>query len=294
MKVGKKKAGNSNMEVGSVSRTPKLNQSKKTGSILVVVAITIGLIAWVISIGNKAEATVAVVQLKEGVYKNQVLTADDVEQYDMLQGEFEKYAIKNDDGTYSRRLVLWDEIGNILGSNPFAAYPLQGGTLLEYRSILSSRIDNSDSVLYSYPGKDIVKLDIGSTDLSTFKTFLQPGDRLNVEALYSDKVTVRVKDAYGVESEEEQEVFRTETVFGSIMIADLLNSNGESVLDIYTNYNDLTVTEQAALDSDSDFQESVEPASLLVALTPEEKERYYYYKSKKDVEFTLSLPQRAN
>lgn len=294
MKVGKKKENNNKMDVGAVSRNPKLNQSKKTGSILVVLAVTIGLIAWVISVGKKAEATVSVVQIKEPIYKNQVLTIDDVEKYDMLQGEFEKYAIKNEDGTYSRRLVLWDEIGDIIGTSPFAAYPLQGGQLLEYRSILNSRIDNSDSVLYSYPGKDVVKLDIATSDLSTFKTFLQPGDRLNVEALYSDTVKVKEKGSYGEEEEVDKEIFRTETVFGSIMIADLLNSNGESVLDIYTNYNDLSVTEQAALDADSDFQKSVEPTSLLVALTPEEKERYYYYKSKGDVEFTLSLPQRAN
>lgn len=293
MKVGKKK-NNGKMELGAVSRNPKLNQSKKTGSILVVVAITAMLIAWVINVGKKAEATVSVVQLKDSVYKNQVLTLDDVEQYDMLQGEFEKYAIKNEDGTYSRRLVLWEEVGDIIGTNPFAAYPLQGGTLLEYRSILNSRIDNSDSVLYSYPGKDIVKLDIAGGDLSTFKTFLQPGDRLNIEAIYTDSITVKEDNGYGGEEDVEKDIFRTETVFGSIMIADLLNSSGESVLDIYTNYNDLSVTEQAILDSDSDFQKSVEPASLLVALTPEEKERYYYYKSKSDVEFTLSLPQRAN
>lgn len=293
MKVGKKKK-DSKIDVGAVSRNPKLNQSKKTGSILIVLAITIGLIAWVISVGKKAESTVAVVQLKQGVYKNQVLSINDVEQYDMLQGEFEKYAIKNEDGTYSRRLVLWDEVGSILGTNPFAAYPLQGGTLLEYRSILNNRIDNSDSVLYSFPGKDIVKLNIATSDLSTFKSFLQPGDRLNVEAIYSDTISIEEDNGYGGKETVEKEIFRTETVFGSIMIADLLNSSGESVLDIYTNYNDLTITEQAILDSDSDFQKSVEPSSLLVALTPEEKERYYYYKSKSDVEFTLSLPQRAN
>ena len=38
-------------------------------------------------------------------------------------------------------------------------------------------------------------------------------------------------DSYGL---EQIEVFKSETVFGGILVADMLNSKGESILDIYS------------------------------------------------------------
>ena len=89
-------------------------------------------------------------------------------------------------------------------------------------------------------------------------------------------------------------MFKTETVFNNIVLADLLNKSGSSILDMYSDYNELSVYEQSALDNDDAWVQSVEPATLLIALTPEEKERYYYYLSKSNVQFRVSLPQRSN
>ena len=55
----------------------------------------------------------------------------------------------------------------------------------------------------------------------------------------------------------------------------------------------MTVYQQAALDVDESWQDSVEPSTLLVALTPEEEALYYEYLSKNDIEFHMSLPQRT-
>jgi hypothetical protein len=220
----------------------------------------------------------------QNVYKNQVITADMLEPYEMLKGEYEKLYQVDENGNKQRRILTWDEADMVI--NSFAAYPLQQGTYAEYRQFIKSRVDNSDSVLYSFPGKEIVSFDIGGSDLSTFKTFLQPGDRVNIQAIFSDTI----KNGNG---NSETSVFRTETAFGDVMIADLLNSSGSSILDIYEEYNDLTVWEQAALDEDSSFQSKTQPSSLLVALTPDELERYYYYKSKSGIEFKMTLPQRT-
>ena len=46
--------------------------------------------------------------LNENVYKNQVITESVLKEYQMLVGEFEKYAIQEDDGTYTRRIVFVD------------------------------------------------------------------------------------------------------------------------------------------------------------------------------------------
>lgn len=289
MKLGRKKKEEAT--AGGLSK-PAVNESKRSTMIVLLILVTVGLIVWVLFMGQKAQQTVRVAIMAENVYKNQVITAEMLEPYDMLQGEFDKFAVVQENGTKQRRLLLWSEAEKVL--NSFAAYPLMKGEYAEYRNFVKSRIDNSDSVLYSFPGKEILSLSVGQDELKTFKTFLQPGDKLNIQAIFSEKQTMKVPDGYGAFVQQEVDVFKTETVFGDIMVADLLNATGESILDIYASYNDMTVWQQAQLDSSASFKESTEPASLLVALTPEEKERYYYYTSKSEVAFKVSLPQRAD
>lgn len=270
---------------------PAKNESKKNLWLIIIVVITALLITWVFTMGRKAQETVQVCMTAQNIYKNQVITESMLQPYDMLKGEFEKFAVVQSDGTKKRRILKWDERGLIL--NSFAAYPLQANNYCEYRNFIKSRVDNSDNVLYSFPGKEIIPLEVGSTELQAFKTFLQPGDRVNITAIFSQKETIFEDDGFGGTSRQQVETFRTETVFNDIMIADLINATGDSILDIYADYNDKTVYQQAQLDSSSTFKDSVQPKSLLVALTPEEKERYYYYLSKSQVEFKMSLPQRV-
>lgn len=281
MKIGKRSEKMSRMT------NPNKNQSKKNMLLVGVMAITVLLIVWVYIMGKKAEDTVSVAMWAENVYKNQTITENQLIEYKMLKGEFEKYAVSDSNGAKSRRIVLWEERGKLY--NAFAAYPLQANTVCMISDIVMSRTDNSDTVLYSYPGKNILALKLGDSDLTTFKTFLQPGDRVNITAIYTIKDNVELSDG----GNEQVESIRQETVFKDIMVADLLNQEGASVLDLYASYNDMTVYQQAYLDADEAWQDSVQPSTLLVALTPEEEALYYEYLSKGNIEFHMSLPQRT-
>jgi len=270
---------------------PSKNQSKRNLALIVVIAITFALIFWVYSLGKKAEDTVSVVMWTEGIYKNQVITESVMQEYKMLTAEFEKYAVENSDGTKSRRIVLWEEKDKLI--NTFAAYPLKANTVAFITDVITSRTQNTDTVMYSFPGKNLVPLKLADTDLRTFKTFLQPGDRVNVTAIFSVDETVEYEDEFGKVQKEKVTTTRQEIVFRDIMIADLLNSDGKSVLDLYASYNEKTTYQQARLDADESWQKSAQPSYLLVALTPEEEELYYDYLSKGQVEFMMSLPQRS-
>lgn len=269
-----------------VARTV-INNQKRNVILGALIVVTILLIVWIIMVGKQAERTIAVCMLSQDVYKNQTITADMLVEYDMIEAEFEKYAITKNDGTTSRRIVLWSERNALIGT--FAAYPLQNNTVAMYDNFISERVDNSDSVLYSFPGKEIVAVDIIESDLDAYKTFLQPGDRVNITAVYN----VSAESDSDVSGQEYKvDTVRTEGVFKDIMVADLLNSDGESILDIYESYNQMTVYEQAQMDKDEDFQKSVEPSSLLLALTQEELQEYYKCLNK-NCTFKMSLPQRV-
>ena len=190
MKIGNRRR-NQNPNAG-LSAKPSKNQSKKSLPIIITVIVTALLITWVYSMGRKAEETVQVCMTSQNIYKNQVITESMLQPYDMLKGEFEKFSTVTSSGTKQRRILLWDERSMII--NSFAAYPLQANNYCEYRNFIKSRVDNKDNVLYSFPGKEIINLDIGVDDLSAFKTFLQPGDRVNITAMYSQLETVITDD----------------------------------------------------------------------------------------------------
>lgn len=264
-----------------------LNQSKKLGYVIAIALVGILLIIWVLYIGGKAERTVKIVMLSQNVHKNQLITAELFKPYDILQGEYEKYTVVDDKGVKKRRLILWEERGRVV--NSFAAYNLKNDTYAEYRDFIKSRVNNTDTVLYSFPGKDVVPLEISGGEMTAFKTFLKPGDKLNIEAVFTVKQKVG-EDISG----EYTDTFKIETVFGGIMVADMLNGKGESILDAYAMYRELPVWEQARLDRSTEFRQKTDPKTLLIALTPDEKERYYYYLSKSSVKFKASMPQRLN
>jgi hypothetical protein len=290
MRIGKNREKTQGL--GAARGRPTFNLAKRGLAIFVTLVITAMLIAYVYVMGQKATETVEVIKLAQNVYKNQMITASMLMPYEMLKGEYEKYARVNTNGVRQRRLFRVEEASEVVGL--YAAYPLKAETYLETRDLIASRVDNSDSVLYSFPGKEIIPFEMGGSEMNAFKNFLQPGDRLNIEGIYSQEEFVVETDDTGREIRSKIPVYRTEPVFQDIMIADLLNGDGDSILDIYADYNDRTAREQAQLDSSEDFQERVAPRSLLVALTPEEKERYYYFLSKEDIQFKASMPQRVN
>jgi hypothetical protein len=123
---------------------------------------------------------------------------------------------------------------------------------------------------------------------------LRPGDRVTITALFSEEELVETSDGYGGTVQEKVKTNKSVDVFTDIIVADMLNSSGDSILDIYEDYNSRTVYEQAQLDASDSFQTSVEPSSLIVALTPEEKELYYQYLQKTGIQFKMSIPQRVS
>ena len=290
MKIGKRHDVN-NPNATFKGGRPSTNKSIKLLLLLVVIAVTAALIVWVYKMSEKATRTVDVIMTAQTIYKNQQITETMLQPYAMIEAEFEKYSIMDESGNQRRRLLTWDERDLLIGA--FAAYPLQANVTPDYRCFYKSRVDNSDSVLYSYPGKEIVALDVAESDLNTFKTFLEPGDRVTITAVYTEKEKVETTDDFGTVTTEEVTTYRSEIVFQDVLIADLINNGGTSILDIYEDYNSKDVMTQALMDADTSFQESVEPKSLLIALTPEEKENYYYYLSKTDITFRMSLPQRV-
>ena len=98
MKIGRKRSTNSSAETIVASSKPSRNQSKKSLLLILVIVITALLITWVYTMGKKATETVSVIMTSQSIYKNQQITEDMIQPYDMVKAEFEKYATVSESG----------------------------------------------------------------------------------------------------------------------------------------------------------------------------------------------------
>ena len=284
-----------NRNAKKVSAAPATKAAKSYLKIIVFVIVFLALIGWIGYLARQATSTIDVALLNTNVYKNQPITYDMCVPYPMLRAEYENLSVVNENGTKKKRIITWEdwEKNKQKIESMFAAYPLMEGDYAQYRSFVNVKTSNKNTVLYSYPGKQVVSFDISGDILTNYKSFLSPGDKINIYAIYNEKIKQAVDSGYGTTTEQEVDVYKSELAFNNIMIADILNGDGESVLDLYTYYNNLTVQQQSALDSNEAWQESTTPETLLVALSPEELDRYYFYKTK-SATYECALPQRTS
>lgn len=276
--------------IQNANAKPKSNQNKRTLGIIGIGVLTVILILWIFVMQQNATKTVSVAMYAQNIYKNQMITSDMFVTYDMLQSEYDKFARTNSDGTVKRKVILANEIPTLVGT--YAAYPLRKETYALWTDFVTSRTDNSDSVLYSYPGKQLVVLDVDSSTIKQFSHYLKPGDRINIRATFTETASVNVMQDDGTYKMEDSEVTRYEPVFTDIVLADMLNDNGDSILDMYEYYDTLTTYQQANLDASDDWADQTTPDTILVALTPEEMDTLSFYNSKSDVKFSVTIPQR--
>lgn len=233
--------------------------------------------------------------------KNSVVNADAVVEYKMLIGEYESYATT--DGV-TARIIKWEDRGLLNGR--YCTRNVYGATVVMLDDLMDEKINNTDMLLYNFPGREIVSLDVGTSDMDAYKQFLMPGDRINITAVMSVEREVRTEDMTqdgsvatnpfsttdSKDNTMTENVITTEPLFDSIYIADMLNGDGESVLDLMERFNALTPQQQAQVSASDSWKQQTTPETLLVALTKEELLRYYKYADRDGITFRVSLPQR--
>ena len=276
---------------------------------LLIIFLCVGATAFLWVFVSAKTQTIQVCMWEQNHAKNSPVTTDAVVPYDMLLAEYGTYAVQGTDGVTSR-IIKWEDRALLNGR--YCTRNVYGATIVMIDDLMDKKINNKDMLLYNFPGREIVSLEIGSSDMEAFKSFLVPGDRINITAVIkSEKIvdsttvgdetstsTQTATDLFNTDSknnknqEVTEEVITTEPLFDSIYIADMLNKDGESVLDLMERYNSMTATQQAQLANSDSWKEQTKPETLLIALTKEELLRYYKYAQKDGVTFRVSLPQR--
>lgn len=268
--------------------------------ILIALGIIIFVLVMTAISSAESKKTIAVVRLKENVpiTANALITEDMVEKYEMYYKEYKSYGtITFADGSVRSTVVKWDSRDLVLGKR-FAAYYLRKSTILFWDSTLEQQT-KKNSYLYSMDGE---LLNIQMTTTNDFGDMVVPGDSLNIRATYAETL-------YDLPTEEQYIMGKalsggginsdgvthstTMNLFSGVQILDMLNSQGQSIFDIYYKYTGMTKSEQQAQLASSDFLASVKPSAVLLECTSEQVEEYMAVQAK-GATYQMTLLPRTN
>lgn len=247
----------------------------------IVTALTVIVIICILTAISTAEAkkTITVVRVKQDspISANAMITEDMVEPYEMYYKEFSQYGTQQfSDGSTRSTIIRWSDRDLVTGTR-YAAYYMRQGTVLFWDATLKDQA-RKNSYLYSMDG-ELLNINMNTTD--DFGDMVVPGDSLNIRAGYT-------KVNYDLPSEEKYQLSMTqgtastdpieteviEPLFSEVQVLDMLNSDGESIFDIYYEYVAMSKEQQAAALQNEDFLKSVEPKNILLEVTAEEVEHY--------------------
>ena len=275
----------------------KSNTAGRAKSRVIGVFIALATIVFVCVVtsisASENKKVVSVVRLKDNVSANSMITEDMIEEYDMYYKEFEQYGVVNfSDGTRKKSVVTWEDRDSIVG-NRYAAYYLRGGTVLFWDQTVREQT-KKNSYLYSMDG-ELLNIKMNTED---FGDMVVPGDTLNIRARYQKvNYDLPTEEQYKLTTEEGGTVQAvttpvTEMLFSEVTVLDMLNSEGNSIFDIYYDYISKSKEEQAALLADSEFLTSVEPDTILLEVTAEEADRFMEIEAN-DAEYLMTLLPRT-
>lgn len=263
---------------------PNKNMIKK------VVAIVISLMVIIISyvtINKAAEDTkntVPVVRVKNpnGLEMSSLINEEDVEVYDVIKTE------------YNSDMILAENIDDVVGM--YTTYYLRKNSII-YKDQLGSERPITNEWLYEL-GKDEEAVTIQYNYLKCGGDILMPGDRVRIRATYEVEDTVGGDTGlYGpnenmIEYTVKNDKKRTEIIFDSIEIKDMLNESSHSIYEIYKEILRLDENRRAEVMKSEEFIKSILPRSLVLAGSKEEINQYAKYADLKDGELLITILSR--
>lgn len=235
---------------------------------------------------------VEIVKLSAAVPQDGMVLQSNMYKDTMLRSEYEKHGVVTlSDGTKRRAIVLWEDRERI--TNAYAAHYIRQDTPL-YWDALTKEAPKQYAYLYQMDG-ELLKVDL---DAGEFGKMLVPGDKINVRASYTEKVyTLPTEREFQIQQQmgiqPQTTVTRNILLFNNVTVLDILNSQGESIFDLYYRLLSLPKQRQNQIINSEEFQKQVIPKEILLNVTPEEADRYMSIKGNSPTLMMTLLPRTS-
>jgi len=267
MKLGNIKNGKNKIPRGK-------NLLKKIAAALISLAVFLVSFMIISKAGSAAKNTVSVLRVKaaDGIPERAVISRENIVKYDIIEKE------------HGKDMFAADEIDAVI--NKYATHYLRDGAIL-YRDEVIDEIPLKNEWLYSMIEDEEV-LTIPYNFLESGGDILTPGDRIRVRVIYEETQASDAKsndeppteNYYSPYSGDNRiKITRTEILFDSIEVKDMLNSSSHSIYEVYREVLRLPENQRQKVLKSSEFIKSIVPKSLILSATSEQIEKYIQYKN---------------
>ncbi|ETT30104.1 MULTISPECIES: hypothetical protein [unclassified Paenibacillus] len=271
------------MDIRSVKNVaPNRNLLKRI--VAVLFSLTVIVVSYIVitNASQDARDTVEVLRLTEkgGLPAFTVLTEKQVETYNIIRTE------------YTSDMVLADKLPEVLGK--FTKYYIRDNSVL-YEDQLLDEKPVKNEWLYKLGEKQEV-LTLPYNFLEAGGDILMPGDRVRIRVSYNVEEAA-ASGAGGnpnaVFNPSQSSVTKTEILFDSIVIKDMLNANSHSIYEVYKEVLKLSEDKRQEVMRSDDFLKSIQPKALLLEGSGEEINKYAKYKSLDSKSFLITMLSRS-
>lgn len=264
------------------SVSPNRNMFKKTMAVLfslVVIVVSF----YVITNANKdAKDTIQVLRVnqKGGISAYGVLTEKEVETYSLIKKE------------YTEDMLLAEDLPNVI--NQYTTYYLRDGSIL-YRDQLSEERPLKNEWLYQLEEKQEL-LTLPYNYLEAGGDILTPGDRIRIRVTYEVETTPSAStgNPNAMYQSSKGTTTKTDILFDSIVVKDMLNANSHSIYEVYKEVLKLSEDKRQEVMKSESFLKSIQPRALLLEGSKEQINTYARYSNLENSSILITILSRQN
>lgn len=274
------------MDLSSVkSVSPNRKIFKKIAAVLFSLII-IFVSFTVITNANKAAqdvVEVVMVDYNGGLSAYMVLTEDHVKKYSIIKKE------------YTEDMLLYEDLSSVL--NFYTKYYIRDGTVI-YKDQLTDEKPQKNEWLYELDEKQEV-LTLPYNYLEAGGDILMPGDRVRIRVTYegTEEIAGSAQNGNpngGYSSPSSRPVAKTEVLFDSIVIKDMLNSNSRSIYEVYKEVLKLSEDKRQDVMKSDEFLKNIQPRALLLEGSSEQINNFAKYKGNQGQSFLITILSRKS
>ncbi|NLD47414.1 MAG: flagellar biosynthesis protein FlgA [Clostridiaceae bacterium] len=273
------------MDLSSVkSVSPNRHLLKKILALVFSLVVIVVSFIIITNANKAARDTVEVLRVKagDGLPAFAPITEKDIEKYPLIKKE------------HTDDMVLAEDLPNVAGK--MSKYFLRKNSII-YKDQIIDEKPLKNEWLYNLD-KELEVLTIPYNYLECGGDVLLPGDTVRIRVSYEIDAGGYVDPAEGNPNatvvQTRGRAIRTDILFDSIVVMDMLNSNSHSIYEIYKEVTKLSEDKKQEVMKSEDFLRNIQPRALLLAGSKEQMNQYAKFKSSDAKAFLITILSRAN
>jgi hypothetical protein len=255
-----------------------------TGNVIVITGCVIALVVLMIIVAmihKRQTETVAIIQAKETINVNALITDDFIQKYDISKVEFD---------ASTNKYAKWEDKDDVI--NHYATVYTKANSYLYEGDVSDTAPLRNEYFVDLEPDDLLVTLPY---DNSVFGSILVPRDYLKINVTYQPEDGAVDAAAANTTVKGIATSLVTRTIFEKLKVIDMLNASGNSVYDYYQEYLAASEEGKQALLADSDFVKNITPSSLVLSVkNQDEFDTYALVKNISGLSYSYGLYPRKN